>query len=134
MSRGILLIASFCLAMPLAFAAERSLPRGEEHPKVITKVFSSPLGEVQFVEVNGGASAFLRDAKGDLGGLHEVQGPKSCDAWLVSQKEEVIPTGCSFVFHNDFNGRYERVNSEEMQEASLFQLVRGTLRGKDVAL
>jgi hypothetical protein len=122
---------------PLALAsAERSLPRGEEHPAVITKVYASPFGEVQFLEINGGSSAMLRDAKGDLGGLHEVQGSSKCDEWFVSDKESSIPAGCSFVFYNELEGKYLRVNSDEMSETNLFQMMSGALRGqvKNVSL
>lgn len=121
--------------MPFTYAAERSLPRGENNPKVITKIFSSPVGEVQFLEqADGGSTAFLRNAKGVLGGLHELRGPLACDEWLISKKEATLPSGCSFVFYNESSGTYERVNSEEMSEASLFEAVRGTLRGQNVAL
>lgn len=117
-----------------ATEATRSLPRGEDDPMVIDAVFSSPAGEVQFVAKRKEVahSAFLRDFKGSLLGLQAVEGPEHCGSWVISNKQEPLPEGCSFVFRDDFvDGSYS-VRSEEMQEASLFQLVKGKMR--DVAL
>ncbi len=113
-----------------AFASGgRSLPTGENDPAVIEKIFSSPRGEVQFVTLQGGHSAFLRSAKGGLAGLKEVRGPSACDSWLISGKNEALPEGCDFWFHDEYDGALFSVRSEEMQEGSLFQAVRGTTRG-----
>lgn len=110
----------------------RSLPAGESDPAVVQKVFSSPRGEVQFVELKGGHSAFLRNTKGALAGLKEVRGPSACDEWLISAKDEKLPGGCDFYFHDDLDGSLYSVRTEEMEEGSLFLTVRG--RGAFVAL
>lgn len=115
-------------------AGGRSLPSGEDHPAVVEKIFSSPRGEVQFLVRQDGHLAFLRSEKGNLLGLREVRGPAQCDEWFISKKSGALPSGCNFVFHNETDGQLFSVLSSEMEEADLFQAVRGTMRGAFVAL
>lgn len=129
------LLMGLCLAAPAAFASgARSLPTGAENPAVVEKIFTSPRGEVQFVSVAGGHSAFLRNTKGGLANLKEARGPSSCDEWLVSSKDAALPAGCDFYFHDEESGGLYSVRSEEMEEASLFQAVKGISRRGVVAL
>lgn len=129
--------AMLILTVP-AFAspsAGRSLPRGEETPSVIEALYAAPAGEVQFVRMGGeGYTALYRNTKGNLIGLREIRGPGLCDEWLTSDKGEAMPRGCEFVFRDEFDGALTVVHAEELQEASLFQAVKGKMRGVDVAL
>jgi len=136
--KGLFALAiAMCTVPSLAWTAPeaaRSLPKGEDDPMVIDALFSSPAGEVQFVSKRKeeAFSAFLRDFKGSLLALEAIEGPERCGRWVISDKQAPIPDGCSFVFRDDFvDGSYS-VRSEEMQEASLFQVVKGKMR--DVAL
>jgi hypothetical protein len=112
----------------------RSLPAGAGDPAVIERVFSSPRGEVQFVSVAGGHSAFLRNNRGNLAPLKEVLGPADCEGWLASAKSEEAPRGCDFIFHDKIYGGLYSVRSEELEESSLFQAVGGTVRRGLVSL
>jgi hypothetical protein len=108
----------------------RSLPAGADQISTVEKVYSTPRGEVHFVEVQGGHSALLRNNKGNLASFKEVRGSSQCDAWLISSKSESVPGGCDFIFHDELTGGLYSVRSEEMEEGSLFQAVRGTLSGQ----
>lgn len=108
----------------------RSLPTGADRIATVEKVYQSPRGEVHFVEIAGGHSALLRNNKGHLASFKEVRGSSHCDAWLTSNKSEVIPGGCDFLFHDELMGGLYSVRSEEMEESSLFQVVRSTLERK----
>ncbi len=113
----------------------RSLPRGEENPAFSEKLYASREGEVQFGRRGqDGYTALLRNQKGNLMGLREIRGPGLCDEWLTSEKEEEMPRGCEFVFHDERNQNPRVVHSEELEETSLFQAVKGKLRGANVAL
>jgi hypothetical protein len=108
----------------------RSLPAGADQIATVEKVYQSPRGEVHFVEISGGHSVMLRNNKGDLASFKEVRGPSQCDAWLISNKSETIPGGCDFIFHDELMGGLYSVRSDEMEESSLFQVVRSTLERK----
>ncbi len=112
----------------------RYLPSGESTPAVIEKVFTSPRGEVHFVQVAGGHSALLRSNRGLVANLREVNGQVACDEWFISSKAERIPSGCEFLFHDEEMGEILSVRSEELEEGSLFQAVRGTIRSAIVSL
>lgn len=113
----------------------RSLPRGEDTPALIEKLYASREGEVQFVRMGAdGYTALLRNQKGGLMGLREIRGPGLCDEWLTSDKDEELPRGCEFVFHDERNQNPRVVHSEELEETDLFQAVKGKLRGVNVAL
>lgn len=120
------------MVLPMAAQASggRSLPSGGEQPMVVESVFESPRGEVQFTQGGGGYSAFLRSRRGGLTGLLEVRGHSACDAWLVSNKSESLPGGCEFRFRDDFDGAEVSVRSEEMVAGSLFDTVKGAMRGR----
>jgi len=123
------------LVTPAAFASgSRSLPAGVEHPAVVEKIFTSPRGEVQFVAVAGGHSAYLRNNSGLLSSLKEITGPSVCEEWLISGKGEAVPRGCDFTFKDDSTGQLYSVRSEEMEEGSLFQVLKSTMRSPLVAL
>ncbi len=109
----------------------RWLPSGELSPSVVQKIYTSPRGEVQFTQSDQTHSAFLRTNTGALAGLQEVQGNLACQEWLLSNKEEALLPGCDFVFRDDNLGIYLSVRSEEMEEASLFQALHGTMRGRE---
>jgi hypothetical protein len=130
-------LATLIYTLPVSAATTpgRSLPSGEDLPSVIERIFSSSEGEVQFVRMGlDGFTALFRNQKGNLMGLREIRGPGLCDEWLTSEKEEDLPRGCEFVFHDEHNAGLQVVHSEEMEEASLFQAVKGKLRGVNVAL
>ncbi len=75
----LVLVALGILCAQAALAATRSIPKGEEHPSVIEKVFASPFGEVEFTHhALTGHSAFLRNVRGHLLGYQYVLGPASC--------------------------------------------------------
>jgi hypothetical protein len=135
MKSGLLLWMAIA-SIPAYAWGGRSLPSGESDPAVVEKVFSSPRGEVQFVLMNGsgGHSAMLRNNKGAIALFKEVEGPAACDFWLISDKSEAVPRGCDFVFHDEAMGELYSVRSEEMEETTLFEAVRGTMRGAIVAL
>jgi hypothetical protein len=125
------------LAM-MAISAEakegRYLPSGEENPAMVEKVFTSPRGEVHFLQISGGHSALLRNIRGGIANLKEVNGSVACDEWFISSKAESIPSGCEFLFHDEEMGGILSVRSDELEESSLFQAVRGSIRGAIVAL
>lgn len=125
------------VAMMAAIGVEakegRYLPAGENTPAVVEKVFSSPRGEVHFLQVGDGHSALLRNAKGGIANLKEVNGAVACDEWFISAKAERIPSGCEFLFHDEEMGDLFSVRSEELDEGSLFLTVRGSIRGAIVA-
>ncbi len=139
MKRIPLLLAVLCFSTPLAQAAigeGRSLPSGEEHPEVIMQIYTAPQGEVQFTEktdVMKVYMAHLRLRTGALASLKEVHGERDCKIWNNSSKTAPLPVGCEFLFRND-EGSYFNVQSEDMKEASLFQAVKGLLKGPYVAL
>jgi hypothetical protein len=124
------------IAMASGFSPEalavggRSLPSGADQISVVEKVYMTPRGEVHFVEVRGGHSALLRNNLGNLASFKEVRGSSQCDAWLLSSKQDALPGGCDFVFHDELTGGLYSVRSEEMEEGSLFQAVRGALNGQ----
>jgi len=123
------------LAVPAAFASgSRSLPAGVDHPAVVEKIFTSPRGEVQFITIAGGHSAYLRNNSGLLSGLKEINGPSVCDEWLISGKVDGVPRGCDFTFRDDTTGQLYSVRSEEMEEGSLFQVLKSTMRSPLVSL
>ena len=121
-----------------AFAAKagRSLPRGEEFPRVITVSYSAPDGEVQFVKISeDGHSAFLRKVSGDLIGLQRIDGPSSCDDWLISEKSDYPPNACLFVFGASQSAReLISVRASDLRETSLFDTVSSRVRGANVSL
>ena len=116
--------------VPLVATAEpsRTIPRGELNAHVIEKLFSSPVGEVEFTTYGMGRSGFLRNARGVLMGFSEVRGPWACEEYFQSEKTGLLPEGCEFVFYNAEDGRFLSVRSHEMQEATLFDAARGKLR------
>lgn len=135
MSRTIILAIAF---LPLAAHAgpERSLPRGEEVPAVVERIYSSSTGELQLVSLGDNRSAFLRDREsGSLASFVGLTGPDECEQWFVGQ-DEALPRGCELRFFDEALGRRVSVRSEELEESSLFQSVRGSIRerGKYVAL
>jgi hypothetical protein len=124
--------SSFASVASSSFASDasgRSLPRGEETPHVIEAIYASPVGEVQFTRVGRGHSGFLRNAKGYLIGFQTVNGPAFCEKWFLSDKVEALPGDCEFVFFDEGTGRHLAVRSSEMTEATLFQAVKGKMRG-----
>jgi hypothetical protein len=134
--KGIIVGLSLAAILPFrAFAApsERHIPTGELHPQVIEKVYDSPRGEVQFTVVEGSVaehSGYLRNVKGNLMGFTEVRGGGECEQWFLSSKEAQLPSGCEFLFYDNFDGRYMSIRSDEMEESSLFDVASGELRGK----
>jgi len=130
----LLLALSAGISSEVFASGARSLPAGANNPAVVEKVFASPRGEVQFVTLAGGHSAFLRNNKGHLASFKEVRGPSTCDEWLISSKSEPMPRGCDFYFHDEHSGGLYSVRSEEMEESSLFQSVQGVSRRAIVTL
>lgn len=113
----------------LSFAAGRSLPSGESDPAVVQKIFQSPRGEVHFVVREGfGHSAILRKESGALAELRETVGSVSCDEWLISEKSEQMPEACRFVFFDETSGQLIAVDAREMEEVSLFQSVKASIK------
>ncbi len=130
LTRGIAIIASFWIGLPALASGGRALPAGEEYPAFIEKIYSTPVGEVEFTDAGpAGHAGFLRGASGALLAFVEVRGPTLCEEWLDSSKWTALPEGCEFVFFGEAEGRFLSVRSEEMEEASLFQAARGKLRG-----
>ncbi|HEY8280613.1 MAG TPA: hypothetical protein VIH99_13365 [Bdellovibrionota bacterium] len=129
--RGIRISITALAFLPLLALAEpeRHIPKGEEYPAYIEKLYSSPVGEVQFTEVGKGHSGFLRNSKGNLMSLQDVRGSSDCDDWFASTKWTPLPVGCEFVFYDEYDGRYQAVRSEEMEEATIFQTTHGKMRG-----
>lgn len=125
-----IILALVLLVAPTAHAEiTRGIPRGEEKPAVIESIFDSPFGEVQFTRVGrDGYSGFLRNSRGYLIGFQEVRGHSGCTPWLMSDKAQPLPGGCEFVFVDEHTGRATAVRSDEMTEATIFQLPRGKLR------
>lgn len=108
----------------------RSLPVGEEHPAVIEKLYTSPVGEVEFTDRGPlGHSGFLRNNRGNLLAFAEVRGGAVCENWLAGPKDSDLPVRCEFVFFEMSSGRFLAVRSEEMEESNLFQAAHGKLRG-----
>ncbi len=135
--RAALIISLLAISAPVwAAKSGRSLPRGEEFPRVITVSYSSTQGELQFVKVSEeGHSAFLRKASGDLIGLQRIDGPSSCDDWLISEKSDYPPTSCLFVFGAGSEDREMiSVRGSDLRENSLFDTVSSRVRGANVAL
>jgi hypothetical protein len=134
--RGILVLLAIVASGSAYAEPERHLPRGEESPALIESLYSSPFGEVQFTRIGstGGHSGFLRNNKGYLIGFREVHGPAFCETWFLSNKEEKVPAGCEFVFHDEETGREIAVRSGEMEEASLFQATKGKMRDLSKAM
>lgn len=136
LKQGLGLVALVAALPSLALATPgRSLPRGEEHPAVLEKLYSTPIGEVQFTNAGAaGYGGFLRNARGMLVSFSEVRGPAACEAWFKSSKDDPVPGDCEFLFYDETDGRFLSVRSAEMEEASLFEAARGKLRGAYVAL
>ena len=116
-------------------SGERHIPRGELNPQIIEKVFDSPVGEIEFTAIMGvaagavGHSGFLRNVRGSLMGFSEVRGAQECETWFMSGKTEAVPRSCEFFFYDESDGRTLSVRSDELEETTLFQVARGTLRG-----
>jgi hypothetical protein len=120
MRKGFVFAAVALTLSSAAFASGgRSLPSGEGAPWAVVKLFSSPAGEVQFLEGNQGHTVFLRTGGGALFGLSQVRGSDACDAYLTSAAKGKLPGGCEFVLRDDFDGRVLTVKSEEMQYVAL---------------
>ena len=112
----------------------RSLPQGENSPFVITSIYSSPQGEVQFLENDvKGISAMLRVPSGKLCEFKNIDGPAGCEDWFLTQARAAKPNGCTLIFDEQGDCNY-RIQSDEMKEASLFQSVSRLVRSNSVAL
>lgn len=134
----IILALVFCpfLAKAEIVAADRTLPKGEEKPAYIELVYKSPVGDLEFLKKGDSHSVFLRNVKGSLTELTNINGPVACDSWFISEKTEKLPAGCEFEFFSSEDSSHINVRSEEMEESSLFQAVSGSVRerGKHVTL
>lgn len=120
-----------------AVGEERGLPSGEDSPLFVKQIYSSPQGEVQFLEADDLSrtqSALLRLPSGKLANLKEVHGHTGCRAWMDSLKEQSLPTGCEFLFQDQNVGSFFPVQSEDMAEASLFHAVSRVTREAHVSL
>lgn len=118
----------------LAANPQRHIPRGEDNPQVIEKVFDSPVGEVQFlVSRRSERGGYLRNAKGHLAKFTEVRGGRDCEEWFLSNKETELPRNCEFLFYDDYAGRYFSVRSYELEESTIFGVASGRLRARRLA-
>jgi hypothetical protein len=130
--KGAFLLFSLVLVQATLASAEptRSLPKGEERPHLIERIFFAPEGEVQLTSVGlGGHSGFLRTETGNLLGFQAVNGSSACEQWFLSDAKDALPGDCEFVFRDDFTGSQVAVRSSEMQESDLFEATRGVMRG-----
>ena len=133
-----LLAASLCLAAVLVgqtaqAEAVRGLPTGEESPFAVERVFTSPQGELQLIKNKEGRSAMFRSPSGDTRRLTGIRGPAVCDAWISTGMASPGPNDCQFTF--SVGGEEVVIESQDLEESNLFQVVRSTLgSGKYVAL
>jgi hypothetical protein len=105
-------------------ATGRSLPRGEENPKIIVSIFESKAGEVHFLREKGElGQALLRTPGGGLMELVKTEGPQDCDRYATAPI-----SGCSFFFSNGSDG--VEILSQELQEQSLFKAVSRGLQAR----
>lgn len=135
--RAALIISLLAISAPTwAAKSGRSLPRGEEFPRVITASYSSAQGELHFEKVSENShSAMLRKPSGDLIGLQRIDGPSECHYWLISEKTDYPPTNCIFVFGSNPEDREMiSVRGSDLRENSLFDTVSSRVRGANVAL
>lgn len=117
-----------------AFAESgRSLPSGV-NPLVITRVFQSRNGEVHVLKApTGQLSAVLRANTGGLAQLEEVIGSARCNEWLqnnAENKADSMNASCTLLFRRDVDHALVRVDARELEQGSLFSLVRATLKGR----
>lgn len=106
-----------------AFASQpiRSLPTAQT-PLYVKKIFTSPIGEIQFLESLQKQTIFLRTPKGAVCEIEEIHGPWSCQDFAEVLDSDLQDIHCTFFF-----GRNKKcdlhVFSHEMKERSLFSLV-----------
>lgn len=118
-------------------APERGLPRGEDSPLVVERIFQAKEGQLEFLRTpSGGTTAWIREAGGDLIPFREFNGTSECEAWFVADNKALPgPSGCELVFFSEHDGKKTiRVSTSSLSEASLFELGSPRKRGADVAL
>src|SRR5690348_2153526 len=101
---GAMLAAAILLASVSARAAVepgRSLPKGEDNPLVVQRIFEAEEGEVQFLRGarDGASTAFLRIASGALIPMREINGSNECVNWVGADNKGLPgPGACELIF------------------------------------
>lgn len=110
------LVGSFTIIAHANKMPGRSLPTGET-PKAITAAYSSPEGELHFLEEKGSpAGILLRRTNGALFSLARFEGPESCQKYKLGQDIR-----CRFFFTDGSDG--VEVSSQDLKELNLFESV-----------
>jgi hypothetical protein len=123
----------FVLAINVALAAPvfRGLPE-KEAPAVIEGVYRAPrLGEVHFTSQRDGKdSAFLRMETGMVCALSRVEGDQACGRFASLDTKTRERSSCTFVFETGAKECNARVASRELEESSLFGVVKAVHRSR----
>ena len=118
--------------------AGRSLPRGENNPLYVERIFVAEQGQMEFLRAaNGETRTWLRQSSGALLPFRELNGSKECEAWYAAENKALPgPYGCELIFSSAANpDEIIRVPTNEIQEASLFDLASPKRkRGANVSL
>lgn len=125
MTRYVLFVLfALALTVNLAFAASggRSLPESEA-PLIVQKIFTTPVGEVQFVGNQSKNSVFLRTKEGVVCEVERIEGEPACQNFADS-KGAAADIRCIFSFEKGGAACQHRIFTYEFQESDLFRVVR----------
>ena len=118
----------------IASAIERSLPT-TERPLWVYRVFSSPVGEVQFAKSLGKplneTTVFLRTTSGSVCRMVEILGEDDCRTALPMGQRNLRERRCVYLFNSEQNQDCaHRLFSYELRDSSIFGVVNKVNRGK----
>lgn len=114
-------------APPSRNAPGRGLPEMDA-PLVIKRVFSSPVGEVQFVGNGERRTVFLRTAEGAVCEMQAAEGEAACARFSEIPTGEAANVRCVFLFEKGAAACRHRIYSYELQESDLFRVVKSATR------
>ena len=114
-----ILMLFFTINLALSAPGGRSLPSAEA-ALVIERVFTTPVGEVEFTRGGSRKVIFLRTSEGALCPMNLVEGEESCSRFASLETKELPDTRCVFHFKSKDRACQHQVYSYELRETDLF--------------
>jgi hypothetical protein len=114
-----ILMLVFTINLALSAPAGRHLPSAEK-ALVVERVFSSPVGEVEFTSSPDKKVVFLRTSEGALCPMTQLDGEENCQRFAGLETKELPNARCVFHFKNETRACQHQVFSYELREIDLF--------------